>query len=441
MRMACSVASAVSGSAGAAGQTLWASSMTSSSGRRSRRRSHRPREHALGDERLLLARRQRPGSTTRQRARGRRGRRAASRRRRAPTRPGGRGRGWRPAARAAAPRRVGGGELRRGSRGAPLGEQRAQLGVLLAVGDRVEPQQRGLGLRRRARRSAAAAARRPATRADRTRMPRRQRASARRAPAPRPRAARPAARSPSWGRGPRCAGPSPAAAARAAGRANSSCPSPTARTGTCGGRSRPRRAVSRRPAERQLPDGQARARGRGARLPRAHLLRRRRAGQVVVERHRRRGRGSRPSRGPGGSSAASARRPPSSPGSPTSPASAWRARASAPGRGAAAIAALEHHVAAGPQLEARRSGPGTRSAARPATSRAGGSTARPGPGGRGTCPSVPRGSWRSWSAASRATPRQAQPGLPASAGVGGQASPDTGTPHCRARVAVPASAR
>ena len=82
--------------------------------------------------------------------------------------------------------------------------------------------------------------------AERTAMPGREGPPARREPPGRhPRARRPAGRSPSWGRGPRCAGRSRAAAAPAPRRASRTCPSPTGRRGTCGGRTRPRRAPRR----------------------------------------------------------------------------------------------------------------------------------------------------------------------------------------------------
>ena len=169
---------------------------------------------------------------------------------------------------------------------AALGEQRGELGVLLAVGDRVEPQQRRLRGRLElaqpqpqplAPLGARPSARRPS--GGRARSARRGRVGARRGRGR-------GARSPSSGRARRCAGRSRAAAARASRRASRSCPSPTGRTGTCAGRSRRRRAAHGTPgASAQLADLAARARGARSRAS-SRAPRRASAGRIsrVVER-------------------------------------------------------------------------------------------------------------------------------------------------------------
>ena len=138
-----------------------------------------------------------------------------------------------------------------------------QLGVLLAVGQRVEPQQRGL-LRRAELAEAdpdgvgavgAACGRRSTP-------PPRSKRSAASASAPLARSAE------AHVVGVRVEHHDPQVglhqeAARAGRRASRSCPSPTDRTGTCGGRSRPRRGERDAAGQRQLADLQRRALGRG----------------------------------------------------------------------------------------------------------------------------------------------------------------------------------
>ena len=233
------------------------------------------------------------------------------------------------------------------------GDQRAQLGVLLAVGDRVEPQQRapwwpgGSSSSRSRRRSS------PSPCADRI-------------------AIEPASschRAASSGVGvvadlgeagevrvrvedhdaqarPR------AAAARARARASSSCPTPTARTGTCGGRTRRRRAprARRRPA-RASPTGQARGPRAVRSAQRAHLVRRGRPCAAVVERAGRRRRARRPRR-PRAGSTTRALSAPVRAGEPDRAGLRRRRleRADLP-ESRLAVVALEHHVAAELELE------------------------------------------------------------------------------------------
>ena len=100
---------------------------------------------------------------------------------------------------------------------------------------------------------------------------------------PRRRGAPAGARSRSSGRGSRCAGRSRAGAARASGRASSSCPSPTARRGRCAGRSRRRRARRGRRREREVADREPRPLRRRALQPARDLVRCGRPREAVVE--------------------------------------------------------------------------------------------------------------------------------------------------------------
>ena len=199
-------------------------------------------QHGLGDQRLLLARRRAsrgppPGSARRDR----RARSAPSRRPRAPRRPSPRRRGCGCEAAGGAPRRRSAaassarlsGRCSTSSAASSAYSSRSATGSSRSTAPWLADPARG---------TAAAGARRRRTLAERTAIPP---ASA----SQRSRRLRVGAvahlgqarRSRSWGRGSRCAGRSRAAAARARRRASSSCPSPTGRTGTCGGRSRRRR--------------------------------------------------------------------------------------------------------------------------------------------------------------------------------------------------------
>ena len=248
IRTTVSAASAVSGSSGRPGQTLCASSITISIGTRRARAAPQPPEHRRGRERLLLARRER-AEVHDQAAR-------PVLLQRVEHRPG---LAARPdpvlvqpevADPRAEPPRLGpvARQQRLQRRRPLLREHRGQLGVLVAVGDRVEPQQRGLGVgpelaQREPQPLVGAGSRRVDLDAagDLAIALGQRRIGARRA-------RRRGGRSPSSDRGSRAAARCRPAAARGSARASRSCPSPTARTGTCGGRSRRRRARAGRPA-------------------------------------------------------------------------------------------------------------------------------------------------------------------------------------------------
>ena len=241
IRIACSVASAVSGSSGLGGAHVVGlvdhdQHRLARSRRRHSRSSTAPAVSACSS-RVASE----PRSTTTQRGRpGPRARRAVEP---APSR----------GPDAAAVRRRGCARAARARSGSRALERRPRCGC-----SRSSTQRGQLARTPRGRRSGRAAAPPPARRAElaeahaqravasgaaRTATSRRPRAIALRArPRRRPRATRRAGRSPSSGRAPPRAGSSPSAAARASRRASRSCRSPTGRTGTCGGRTRPRRA-------------------------------------------------------------------------------------------------------------------------------------------------------------------------------------------------------
>ena len=260
MRTACSVASAVSRPSGSAGQTLCASSMTTSTGARSARCSQSRASTASADERLLLARL--PASRGRRRGSARSGRSPPAAIEpslpRDQTSHSSTPRFWALATRRRPLLRPAKSPASGDDRRLPLVQGADERAVLLTVGDGVEPQhgrlRRGVELRE----GAAAAA--LAARADADDVLHRRR-SARRALRRRRRARFRGGRSRSWDRGRRCGGRSRAGAAPGRARASTSCRSRTGRRGTCAGRSRPRRARRGRRTRARSPPTASAARG------------------------------------------------------------------------------------------------------------------------------------------------------------------------------------